>query len=179
MVGKLQYSSTGNYDTYADVGSIRLMRGKDYKVEAITGKNREDDVEILGYKIKLKTTVQNLPTGFLTNDKYYFRIFFKEESQVIGTGENNYYCIQDHIGDPENYPTTGMFWEDFWALGGSRGLPWQYEASYVAADEIVLGQRKYTHGYNALLQIHNIVHHTIGIEFTCNPSDVEDYLWLT
>ncbi len=47
------------------------------------------------------------------------------------------------------------------------------------ADEIVLNLRKYTHKYTALMQIHDIVHHIIGIEFTCNPDDVEDYLYLT
>ena len=74
-------------------------------------------------------------------------------------------------------PITGELWEECWSLGGSRGLTWQSGFNYVAADEIVLGQQKYTHGYNALLQIHNIVHHIIGIEFTCNPDDVEDYLF--
>ena len=178
MIGKLQYSSTGAGGSYVDVGTIRLMRGKDYKVEAITGKGREDDVEILGYKIKVQATIQNLPSNFLDNDQYYFRIAFKEESQVIGTDTNNYYCIQDHIGTSDKRPITGFDWEGVWMLGGSRGLTWQNGASYVAADEIVLGQRKYTHNYNALIQIHNIVHHIIGIEFTCSVSDVENYLFL-
>ena len=179
MVGRLQYSSTGAGGSYADVGTIRLMRGRDYKVEAITGKNREDDLEILGYKIKVQATVQNLPSNFLDNDSYYFRICFKEESQVIGTDTNNYYCHEDHQAWAITRPTTGADWTIYWALGGSRGVAWQIWADYVAADKIVLGQQSYTHKYNALLQIHDIVHHTIEIEFTCNPSDVQDYLWLT
>ena len=179
MVGKLQYSSTGAGGSYLDLGTIRLMRGKDYKVSSITGKNREDDVEILGYKIKVQATVQNLPSNFLDNDKYYFRILFKDESQVIGTDTNNYYCIDNHEANPITRPITGDLWEEVWALGGSRGVIWQSEINYVVADEIVLGQRKYTHNYNALLQIHDIVHHIIGIEFTCNPDDVEDYLYQT
>lgn len=179
MIGKLQYSSTGAGGSYSDVGTIRLMRGKDYKVEPVTGKGREDDVEILGYKIKCQATVQNLPSNFLDNDSYYFRIAFKEESQVIGTDTNNYYCILDHEGHIISRPITGEVWDECWALGGSRGVTWQSGTNYVAADEIVLGQRKYTHNYNALLQIHNIVHHIIGIEFTCSVGDVENYLWLT
>ncbi len=76
-------------------------------------------------------------------------------------------------------PIGGWEYDTYWIQAGSRGVAWQDGASYVAADEIVLGSRKYTHNYTALMQIHDIVHHKIGIEFTCNPDDVEDYLYLT
>jgi len=178
MVGKLQYSSTGNLFTYADVGTIRPLNGRDYKVDAVKGKNREDDLEILGYKIKTQITVQNLPANFLDNDKYYFRILSIDESQVIGTDELNYYCIQHHVGTSHKRPISGVDWADYWALGGSDGVAWVGAINYVAVDDIILGQRKYTHNYNALMKIHNIVHHVIGIEFTCTMYDVEDYLFL-
>ena len=76
-------------------------------------------------------------------------------------------------------PIGGWEYDTYWIQAGSDGVAWQSGADYVAADEIVLGSRKYTHNYTALMQIHDIVHHIIGIEFTCNPDDVEDYLYQT
>jgi len=175
MVGKLQYSSSGDNGTYADVGTIRLMRGKDYKVEPVTAKNREDILEILCYKIKVRVIVQNIPSNFLSNAQYYFRIAFQEESQVIGTDTNNYYCHQNHVGSSSNRPITGAEWANYWLLGGSFGVAWENGASYVKADHIVLGLQKYKYSHDALMQIHGIVHHKIEIEFTCHVNDVGNY----
>ncbi len=73
-------------------------------------------------------------------------------------------------------PIDGWEYDTYWIQAGSDGVAWQSGASYVDSDEIFLGLRKYTHNYDALLQIHDIAHHIIGIEFTANPDAVEDYL---
>ena len=176
MVGRLQYSATGAAGSQNDLATIRPMRGREYKVEAVTGKNRNDDVEILCYKITAQITVRTLPANFLDNDQYNFRIYFNYPDRIYYNSKV-YECKLAHLSsslnEPENY-----YWIYVWKIvGGNKDHPtWQSGIYYYKDYEIDLGQRKYTHDFNAQLQMQDINQHIIGIEFTCNPDDVGDYI---
>ena len=152
------------------------MRGREYKVEAVTGKNRNDDVEILCYKITVQITLCSLPANFLDNDQYNFRIYFNYPDRIYYNSKV-YECKLAHLSsslnEPENY-----YWIYVWKIvGGNKDHPtWQSGIYYYKDYEIDLGQRKYTHDFNAQLQMQDINQHIIGIEFTCNPDDVGDYI---
>ena len=176
MVGRLQYSATGAAGSQNDLATIRPMRGREYKVEAVTGKNRNDDVEILCYKITVQITLCSLPANFLDNDQYNFRIYFNYPDRIYYNSKV-YECKLAHLSsslnEPENY-----YWIYVWKIvGGNKDHPtWQSGIYYYKDYEIDLGQRKYTHDFNAQLQMQDINQHIIGIEFTCNPDDVGDYI---
>jgi len=169
MVGRLQYSSTGSAGTYNDIATIRPLNGRDYKVTSVKGKNRNDNVEVLCYKIKVKAKFRSLPSTFLNNDQYYFRIYYN--SKV-------YECTASHTsGSGVNEPEYDI-WENFWDIitMGRGSLPtWQNSHSYYDSYEIALGQRYFTYDFNPVLKIQDIHSHQIEIEFTCNPDDVTDY----
>ena len=130
MVGRLQYSATGAAGSYNDLATIRPLRGREYKVEAVTGKNRNDDVEILCYKITTQITLRSLPANFLDNVKYYFRIYFDYPDRIYYNSKV-YECYSAHtssvFNEPENYD-----WVYVWKIvKGNKDYPtWQSGVNY-------------------------------------------------
>jgi len=83
MKGRLQYCDT-ELGTYEDVGTIRTKKNQDYKIEAITGKNRIEEVEVLGFRVSVRALALELDPNFLDQNIWYFKVCFPDISIKFG-----------------------------------------------------------------------------------------------
>ena len=89
MKGYLQYCATDD-GTYKYCGTVRTRKNKDYKVDAVTGKNRIEEVETLAYRVSVRALALELNTDLLDQDEWFFRIAFYDDLIMIKLGEHPY-----------------------------------------------------------------------------------------
>ena len=89
MKGILQYCSTDD-GTYKNVGTSRSANDHQYTVIPITGKNRINEPEIMGYKVNVQAKVLELNTDFLDYTQWYFRFIFTTELEMIKLSQRTY-----------------------------------------------------------------------------------------
>ena len=85
MKAILQYCDTVD-GTFKNVGTVRYRKNKDYKVEAITDKNRQGNSETVGYQVTVNALCATLNTDFRDQDSWYFRVAFFDDLTMIALG---------------------------------------------------------------------------------------------
>jgi hypothetical protein len=96
MKGNLRYCATES-GTYDDVGTVRTQKNQDYKIDAITGKNRVEEIEILGFRVYVRALSLELDPDFLDQVSWWFRIYFPNDSEYVPLGQHPYTVDYDGL----------------------------------------------------------------------------------
>jgi len=91
MKGLLQFCATEN-GSYLNVGTLRSRKRKAYTVDPIIGKNRIEQAEIVGFRVRATALALTLHASFLDEIQWYFRVKFPDDSLMIKLGQH-YYTI--------------------------------------------------------------------------------------
>jgi hypothetical protein len=96
MKGILQYCDTED-GTYKNVGTVRARKNQDYKIEAITAKNRIEEVEELACRVYVRALCLELNTDFLDQDEWFFRVAYFDDLKMVKLGEHPYTVDYDGL----------------------------------------------------------------------------------
>ena len=96
MRGYLQYCATEN-GTYLDVGTLRSRKRKSYTVEAIQGKNRIGQAELIGFRVRVTALALTLHANFLDATEWWFRVKYEDDSKMIKIGEHSFTLDYDGL----------------------------------------------------------------------------------
>lgn len=95
MKALLQYASVEE-GPYKTCGTLRSKDNHDYKLTKITGEDRLEQPEMLGFEVQLTSLALTLNTDFLNAQQWYFRLIYITELEMIELGQRNY--MIDHDG---------------------------------------------------------------------------------
>jgi len=96
MKGILQYCATED-GTYKNVGTIRSAKNQDYRIEAVTAKNRIEEVEALASRVYVRALCLELNDDFLDQDEWFFRIAYFDDLVMVKLGEHPYTIDYDGL----------------------------------------------------------------------------------